>query len=91
VATPASGMLPERVFYTMLRGPRSKQKRIKLGKCILLCAIKWRNLTKKDYGKPLQPSTWDTLLKTLFAKFHEEGINFKHKNILTKMVSFMQC
>jgi hypothetical protein len=40
--------------------------------------LKWRNLTKKDYGKPLQPSTWDTNLKTLFAKFNEEGIQFKH-------------
>ncbi len=35
-------------------------------------------MTKREYGKPLQPSTWDTNLKTLFAKFNEEGIQFKH-------------
>jgi hypothetical protein len=84
VGTPAPGMLPEKVFYTMLRGERTEQKRIILGKYLLLCALKWRNLTKKDYGKPLQPSTWDTFLKTLFAKFNEEGINYKHTKHFNK-------
>jgi hypothetical protein len=78
VCTPGVGMLPERRFYTLLRGDMTEQKRIILGKCLLICALKWRNLTKREYGKPLQPSTWDTNLKTLFAKFNEQGIQFKH-------------
>jgi hypothetical protein len=55
---------------------------------LLLSTLKWRNLTKKDYGKPLQPSTWDTLLKTLFSKFNEEGINYKHTKHFNKDSDF---
>jgi hypothetical protein len=73
-----SGMLPKCQFYTILCSLRTEQKCIILGKCLLICVLKWRNLTRKDYGKPLQPSTWDTNLKILFAKFHMEGIEFKH-------------
>ncbi len=59
----------ERVFYFMLRGSKTEQKRIILGKCLLLCALKWRNIKTKDLGKPLQPRMMAQLLKVMFGIF----------------------
>jgi hypothetical protein len=49
-----------------------------MSKCLLLCALKCCNQTKKDKGKQLQPDTWSTMLRTLFSTFHSKGIQFKH-------------
>jgi len=68
----------ERRFYVVLRGRRNEHKRIILSKCLLLCALKWRNQSKKDFGKQLQPETWATMLRTLFSIFKAKGILFKH-------------
>ena len=70
--------IKERRFYVILRGRRNEHKRIILSKCLLLCALKWRNQTKKDFGKQLQPDTWATMLRTLFSIFKSKGILFKH-------------
>ncbi len=68
----------ERLFYFVLRGKKTEQKRIILSKCLLICALKWRNLSKKDFGKPLQPTTMAVLLRMLFSVFSHKGIRFKH-------------
>ncbi|MFY7882254.1 MAG: hypothetical protein ACOVR6_08160 [Fimbriimonas sp.] len=70
--------IPERRFYVVLRGRRNEHKRIILSKCLLLIAIKWRNMSKRDFGKHYQPDTWSTMLRTLFAIFRAKGITFKH-------------
>jgi hypothetical protein len=43
--------IKEKRFYVILRGRRNKHKRIILSKCLLLLALKWRNQSKKDFGK----------------------------------------
>jgi len=70
--------IKERRFYVVLRGRRNEHKRVILSKCLLLCALKWRNQSKKHFGKQLQPETWATMLRTLFSIFKSKGILFKH-------------
>ncbi len=70
--------IKERRFYVVLWGRRNKQKRIILSKCLLLCALKWRNQSRKDFGKQLQPDMWATMLRTLFSIFKSKRILFKH-------------
>jgi len=72
------GFMKERVFYIKLRGDRSEVKRFILNKCLVKIALKWRNNNKRssgNYGKHLQPSTWNKLLKILFSNFHKKNIN----------------
>ena len=68
------GFMKERVFYVTLRGERSEVKRFILNKCLVKIALKWRNNKKnsKDYGKQLQPSTWNKMLKYLFSIFRKK-------------------
>ncbi len=70
--------ISERRFYVILRGRRNEHKRIILSKCLLLIAIKWRNMSKRDFGKHYQPETWATMLRTMFAIFRTKDITFKH-------------
>jgi hypothetical protein len=68
----------ERLFYVKLRGEPTEEKRFVLNKCLVLIVLKWRNncKTRPGYGGPLQPSTWETLLKNLFAVFKKKNIQF---------------
>jgi hypothetical protein len=68
----------DRVFYFLLRGKRTEQKIVILSKYLLLIALKWRNLSKKDFGKPLQPTTMAVLLRMLFSLFFSKAIRFKY-------------
>jgi hypothetical protein len=77
--TANKGTERDRTFYFVLRGRKTEQKRIILGKCLLLCALKWRNVKKKEYGKPLQPKTMAQLMKVLFTIFRAKHIKFNHK------------
>ncbi len=70
----------DRLFYFLLRGRKTEEKRLILSKCLLICALKWRVTTKKNYGKPLQPKTMAQNLKLLFATFRSKGIKFNHLN-----------
>jgi hypothetical protein len=70
--------IKERRFYVILRDRRNEHKCIILSKCLLLCALKWRNQSKKDFGKQLQLDTWATMLWALFSTFKSKGILFKH-------------
>jgi hypothetical protein len=76
--TTNKGTERDRVFCFMLRGNKTEQKRIILSKCLLLCALKWRNITRKDHGEPLQPRTMAQLLKVLFSVFRKKHIKFNH-------------
>jgi hypothetical protein len=78
IITTKKGTERDRVFYFILRGEKTEQKRIILGKCLLLCTIKWRNTKTKDKGKPLQPGTMAQLLKVLFGIFRQKHIKFNH-------------
>jgi hypothetical protein len=77
--TTNKGTERDRAFYFVLRGRKTEQKRIILSKCLLLCALKWRNQTKKDFGNPLQPRTMAQLMKVLFTTFKAKHIKFNHK------------
>jgi hypothetical protein len=79
IITVNKGTERDRAFYFLLRGKRTEQKRIILSKCLLLCALKWRNNKKKYKGKPLQPRTMAQLLKVLFAIFRSKHIKYNHK------------
>jgi hypothetical protein len=71
------GFKKERLFYVKLRGDKSEDKWFILNKCLVKVALKWRNNKKgKDFGKPYQPSTWETKLKYLFAIFRRKMIQF---------------
>jgi hypothetical protein len=74
------GFKPERVLYIKLRGEKNTSKHFILNKCLVKIALKWRNNDKKskNYGKHLQPSTWDTMLKNLFAVFRQKNIVYNH-------------
>jgi len=77
------GFQKERVFYMKLRGDRSEVKRFILNKCLVKIALKWRNNNKRsqaNFGKHLQPSTWNKLLKILFSNFHKKNINYHYAN-----------
>jgi hypothetical protein len=71
--------MKERVFYVTLHGKGSEVKRFILNKCLVKIALKWRNNKKNsnDYGKQLQPSTWNKMLKYLFS---EKNINYHFAN-----------
>jgi hypothetical protein len=47
---------------------------------LVLIALKWRNNrgTTKNYGKHLQPSTWETKLKYLFSVFRKQNVNYNY-------------
>jgi len=81
--------IKERRFYVVLWGRRNEQKRIILSKCLLLCALKWRNQSKKDFGKQLQPDMWATMLRTLFSIFKSKESYSSIPETLTTMESFM--
>jgi hypothetical protein len=38
------GLTIDRKFYFLVRGDRDETKRVIISKCLLLCALKWRNL-----------------------------------------------
>jgi len=85
------GFMKERVFYIKLHGERSEVKRFILNKCLVKIALKWRNnnkRNKKNYGKHLQPSTWNTLLKMLFCVFHKKNVNYHYANDFNGDVEF---
>lgn len=78
IITVNNGIEKDRLFYFMLRGQKTEPKRVILSKCLLLCALKWRVLTKKNNGKPLQPKTWAQQMKLLFSIFKKKRIQFNH-------------
>ena len=51
-----------------------------MNKCLVLIALKWRNNrgATKNYGKHLQPSTWETKLKYLFSVFQKQNVNYNY-------------
>jgi hypothetical protein len=67
------GFRKERLFYIKLHRDRREEKRFILNKCLLKIALKWRNQVT---GKHMQPSTWATKLKYLFAMFRKKNINY---------------
>jgi len=86
------GFKKERVFYMKLRGERSEVKRFILNKCLVKIALKWQNNNKRsqgNYGKHLQPSTWNKLLKILFSNFHKKKTMIM-LTILMERVNFTQ-
>jgi hypothetical protein len=70
----------ERKFYFMLRGERQLAKQKILNKCLLLCALKWRQGRGKKKGELHQPQTFTQYMKQLFAVFKKKGINYCHQN-----------
>jgi len=73
------GFRQEQLFYIKLRGEKTEEKKIILNKCLIHIALKWCNNKKgKDFGKHLQPSTWDTKLKYLFCVFRRKNIQYNH-------------
>jgi len=71
----ADGYCTERLFYIKLRGERTEDKRYILNKCLVKIALKWRNAST---GKHLQPSTWETKMKYLFAVFRNKNVNYNY-------------
>jgi hypothetical protein len=67
-----------KAFYFILQGEPTEEKRLILSKCLLLCALKWRVTTKKNFGKPLEPSTFAQYMKEIFVHFREHKIYFSH-------------
>jgi hypothetical protein len=72
------GFRCERLFYIMLRGEKTEEKRFVLNKCLVKIALKWRNMKDKNKGEHLQPSTWETLMKYLFAVFRQKNIRYNY-------------
>jgi hypothetical protein len=74
------GFKKNRLFYIKLRGEKMQEKRFILNQCLLLIALKWRNSrgATKNYGKHLQPSTWETKLKYLFSVFRKKNIQYNY-------------
>jgi len=74
------GFKKNRLFYIKLRGEKMQEKRFILNQCLLLIALKWRNGrgATKNYGKHLQPSTWETKLKYLFSVFRKKNIQYNY-------------
>jgi hypothetical protein len=74
------GFTKERLFYIKLRGEKSQEKHFILNKCLVKIALKWRNKNQgsSNFGKHLQPSSWATLLKGLFAVFRKKNIQYNY-------------
>jgi hypothetical protein len=64
------GLCIDRKFYFLVRGDRDETKRVIISKCLLLCALKWRNLKPGvNHGKFLRPKIMAQYLKMLFVTF----------------------
>jgi hypothetical protein len=72
------GFRCERLFYIMLRGEKTEEKRFVLNKCLVKIALKWRNMKEKNKGEHMQPSTWETLMKYRFAVFRRKNICYNY-------------
>jgi hypothetical protein len=69
----------EKRFYFMLRGAREIAKQKILNKCLVLCALKWRQFKGEKKGKLYQPVTYEQYMKQLFSVFKKKGINYCHQ------------
>ncbi len=63
-------------FYKLLSGDKTSDKTAVLNNCMILFVTK--NLHRKD-GKPMQPNSVMTKLKTLFGVFKRKGIQYSLK------------
>jgi hypothetical protein len=87
------GFKQERLFYIKLRGDRTEAKRFILSKCLVKIALKRRNNNTRSirYGKHLQPTTWEKLMKYLFAIFRQKISTTIILQTSTVTGSSMQC
>jgi len=74
------GFTREGLFYIKLCGGKSEEKHFILNKCFVKILFKWRNKNpgSPNFGKHLQPSSWATLLKGLFAVFRKKNIQYNY-------------
>jgi hypothetical protein len=66
----------ERLFY-IKHGERTEEKCFMLDKCLVMVALQWhkKDLKSACYGKHLQPSTWEKMMKYLFSIFRKKNVN----------------
>jgi hypothetical protein len=69
----------EKRFYFMLQGTREIAKQKNLNKCLVLCALKWRQFKGEKKDKLYQPVTYEQYMKQLFSVFKKKGINYCHQ------------
>ena len=71
-----NGPVQDFALYRLCGGQKSPQKKQVLEYCLILCAMKWQCESGTNKGKPLQPCSFNTMMKQLSYVWKDKGIEF---------------
>ena len=70
------GPVDDFALYRLCGGQKSPQKKQLLEYGLILCAMKWQCESGTNKGKPLQPCSFNTMMKQLSYVWKEKGIQY---------------
>jgi len=71
-----NGPVQDYALYRLCGGDKTPTKKQVLEYCLILCAMKWQCESGTNKGKPLQPCSFNTMMKQLSYVWKDKGIEF---------------